>query len=211
MWYLPRLPILLAYCRRLRAVGDMGCGRPAHRLVNCAWLRAVSLRSSARSSSRFISLSMSVPLPSNGFSPPAPSHRHAGRGDTMVPWRLSICLLAHRLAISSVRFGIGWRRDSVPASLDCPCLPPSLAHRHRRRLLTRSLVQSDFLAVLPSHRLISPITRHGERGGVLGFGCLPLLFDFTCDLFARVLCIAAAVVALLAWVSYYLFCRWGMW
>ena len=33
---------------------------------------------------------------------------------------------------------------------------------------------------------------------------------FACGLFARVLCIAASGIALLAWLSYYVSCRWGM-
>ena len=109
----------------------------------------------------------------------------------MMPWRLSALLaLPYRFAISSVRFGIGWRRGSVLASLDCSCLSPWASSVPPA---TRSLAQSDFLAASPSYRPLSPITRHGGRGGgsLVSAACLParslLPFDFACGRFARVL------------------------
>lgn len=135
--------------------------RPVISSLLCLTACRLPLRSSARASSRFAPSSISVPvlLPPHGFSPPAPPHRHDGRGDTTGLWRFSrLCLLASRLAISSVRSasdGDGGVAYSAPWPSS---VPPA----------TRSLAQSDFLAVLPSHRfhrLPSPITRHVGRGG----------------------------------------------
>lgn len=99
----------------------------------------------------------------------------------------SACLSPPRLAISSVRFGIGWRRGSMLVSLH---------GHHRCRLLTaRSPNQISSPSCRPAASSPpSPITRHVGRGGVL---------------FARVLWMTAAGVALLAWLSYYVCCRWG--
>ena len=137
--------------------------------------------------------SMSVPvlLPPHGFSLPAPPHRHDGRGDTTVPWRLPrLCLLAP--------FGSPSHPCGSASDGDVALVLASLHGHHRCRLLTaRSPNQISSPSCRPAASSPpSPITRHGGRGG---------------GLFARVLCIAAAGVALLAWVSYYLFCRWGMW
>lgn len=87
--------------------------------LSCLTACRLPLRVSARASSRFASprLVISSLVPSHGFSLSAPPHRHDGRGDTMA-LRLfpRLCLLAHRLAIPSVRFDIGWRRWGL-------CLP----------------------------------------------------------------------------------------
>lgn len=96
---------------------------------------------------------------------------------------LGSACLPPRLAISPVRFGIGWRRDSVLASLDCSCLPrpcPSSVPP-----ATRSLAQSDFLAVLLSCRPIisSPyLPDHSTRG--TGRGSLAPLIACLCGSFA---------------------------
>lgn len=224
--------ILLARCRRLCDAGDVCCCRPASRAVGRLASRpclldasAVYLDASPRhliaSSHRSCLAACRSPLRASSRSS-TPLLPVIDVNAAAVPWFLaspprfidtlggairrgcggslgSACLLP-RLAISSVRFGIGWRRGSVLAPLDCPlCLPPPRV-RHLCRLLP-ALVQSDFLAVLPSFRPIisSPsLPDHSTRGT----GRNP---------FARVLCIAAAGVALLAWVSYYVSCRWVMW
>lgn len=93
------------------------------------------------------------------------------------------------LAISSMRFGIGWRRDSVPASLDCPCLPPSLAHRHRRRLLP---VRSPNSISSPSCRHAAPsvsspsLPDHSTRG--TGRGLRSRLLAFAVRFRLRSIC-----------------------
>lgn len=202
MWYPPRLSILLACCRRLCAAGNVSYARPVPRAVGrfaslpclldvCrrmprrfapsshrsrAWLCAAPASCLGSCLFPLRPSSISVPLPSHGFSPPAPPYRHAGRGDMMALWRLSICLLAHRLAISSVRFGIGWRRGSVIASLDYP-LPVPAPWPSSVPLATRSLAQSDFLAVLPPHHLIAFPPRSldtGDGAEANGLGCLPV-------------------------------------
>ena len=91
-----------------------------------------------------------------------------------------LCLLAHRLAIPSVRFGIGWRRGSELAARLIISSVRSGVGRPREWDRARLMViigaacyLSDFLIVSSSHRLIaslrlpSPIARHGGRGGVL--------------------------------------------
>lgn len=94
-------------------------------------------------------------VPPHCFSLPATPHRHDGRGDTTGLWRFSrLCLLAPRLAISSVRSASDGD-GGVAYSAPCPSsVPPA----------TRSLAKFDFLAVLPPHRLPSPIARHGGTG-----------------------------------------------
>ena len=71
----------------------------------------------------------------------------------------SACLSPPRLAISSVRFGIGWRRGSMLASLHV---------HHRCRLLparsSNPISSPSCHSAVPSPP--SPITRHGGRGGV---------------------------------------------
>lgn len=95
-------------------------------------------------------------------SPPAPPHRHDGRGDTTGLWRFSrLCLLAPRLAISSVRSASDGDGGVAYSALWPSSVPPA----------TRSLAQSDFLVALyrPAVPSVSsppsPITRHGGRGG----------------------------------------------
>ena len=181
----------------------------------CLMFAAVCLDASPPSSHRFISSFMLgyVPFPSaclGSFLFPLhpvidicsgsavvswllasrPVPRQAGRGDTTALRRFSVLLACSlRLAIPSVRFGIGWRRGW--------------------RLRPMSIISavcylSDFLVVLPSCRPIissSSLPDHSTRGtgrGFLAIGCLPLLFDFACGLFARVLCIETAGVVLLA-------------
>lgn len=155
---LASLPCLLDVCRRMprrfapSSVLVLGCVRSSACLGSC--LFPLRLSSSSRRSFRPIASRLS-----------APPHRHDGRGDTIVPLRFSrLCLLAHRLAIPPVRFGIGWRRGSVPAPLDCP-MPAPAPWPSSMLSATRSLAQSDLLIASSSHRLSSPITRHGGRGG----------------------------------------------
>lgn len=166
---------------------------PRHRCSCLAVCRP--LRSSARASSRFAPSSVPVVhvrVSSNCVSLLAPPHRHAGRGDTIALRRLSICLLAHRLAISSMRFGIGWRRGSVPAPLDCSLPVP------------RPMV---IIGAACSTRSPNPIF------SLLRFAFPPRLLD-TGD-GAESICAGsvnvAAGVVLLAWISYYVSCRWVMW
>lgn len=74
-------------------------------------------------------------------SPPAPPHRHDGRGDTTGVWRFSrLCLLAPLLAIPSVRFGIGWRRG-------CSLLRPM------------AIVGADLLSARSPNQISSPSCR----------------------------------------------------
>lgn len=127
MWYPPRLSILLAavvsVLRAMRVVPSLVPSGGSPFVPACLMFAAVCLDASPPSSHHLVlgcvpfpaacprlvpllassSSSMSVPLPSHCFSPPAPPHRHDGRGDTTVPWRLPLlCLLAPSLAISSV-------------------------------------------------------------------------------------------------------------
>lgn len=94
-------------------------------------------------------------------SRPASSTRRAGRYNETVTALSALLACSLRLAIPSVRFGIGWRRGSVLASLDCPMPATPMA------IIGAACYLSDFLIVLSPHRLPSPITRHGGRGGVL--------------------------------------------
>lgn len=121
--------------------------------------------------------------------------------------RLSrLCLLAPsaRHLIRAVRHRMATGRGCLPRSMaiiGAACYPLARPIRFPCR--------STVLPFHRSHRLPPRSLDTGDGAGVLGFGGLPLLFDFTCDLFVLVLCIAAAVVVLLAWVSYYVCCRWG--
>lgn len=161
-------------------------------------------------------------VPSHGFSLPAQPHRHDGRGDTTGVLRLSICLLtpSARHLIRAVRHRMAtWFCACLvkltPYLLPAPCpssVPPA----------TRSLAQSDFLAVLSSCRPIissslSPINRHGRRGGgSLGLGCLLAgSFAIAVRFRLRSICAGSVNVAvrvvLLAWLSYYVFVDGVMW
>lgn len=108
-----------------------------------------------------------------------------------------LLLARHRFAISSVRFGIGWRRGFGACLVILPRLPLPYGH-HRCRLLTvRSLnpiSSSSCRPIASSPRSLD--TGNGEMP--LGLGCLSLRFYFACCLFVLVLCIAVAGVALLA-------------
>ena len=206
----PLSPCLLDICRRMPRrfapiISSLSC------LIACR----LPLRVSARSSSRFISLSMSVPaaVPWLLASRPAPSTRRAGRYDGAVA--VLSALLAYPSARHLIRAVRYWMATGFCACLVklTPCLflapcPSSVPPA------TRSLSQFDFL--IASFRPSSPITRHGGRGGVLCLGCL-LVFRLvrycrlisSCCLFVRVLWRRASGVALLAWLSYYVSCRWG--
>ena len=81
---------------------------------SCLIACRLPLRASARASSCFAP--SSVPMPSNCFSPPSPPHRHDGRGDTIMPWRLS-ALLALPLGSPSHPCGSASDGDGVR------CLP----------------------------------------------------------------------------------------
>lgn len=158
---------------------------------------------------RFAPPSMSVPMSSRPIASRRPPRLiDTTGGETRLGCGGSLgsaCLSPPRLAISSVRFGIGWRRGSMLVSL---------YGYHRCRLLTarspNQISSPSCRPAAPSSYRFSPRSLDtGDGAGVLGFGCLPLLFDFTCGRFARVLWRTAAVVVLLAWVSYYVCCRWG--
>lgn len=118
---------------------------------------------------RFAPPSMSVPMSSRPIASRLPPRLidttdGATRRDC---YGSRLCLLAHRFAILSVR-GIGWRRGFNAclvrfAPAPCPSVPPA----------NRSLAQSDFLAVLPSCRLIAFPPRSLDTGD--GAGVLLLL------------------------------------
>lgn len=121
MRYPPRLPILLARCRRLYAAGDACCdvvplfvpsggslltlclldvsavcfdASPVISSLSCLAACRLPLRASARASTPLRRLIISSLVSSHGFSLPAPPHRHAGRGDTTGLLRFSLlCLL----------------------------------------------------------------------------------------------------------------------
>lgn len=107
-------------------------------------------------------------------SPPAPPHRHDGRGDTTGLWRFSrLCLLAPRLAISSVRSASDGDGGVAYSALWPSSVPPA----------TRSLSQSDFLVALPSCRsigLIASLPDHSTRG--TGRGSLVLAACLCCSI-----------------------------
>lgn len=202
--------------------------RSLRHLIALAWLRAVSL-----------CVPRIVPLPAlfrhrcrcrcrHGFSPPAPSHRHDGRGDTMRPWRLSrLCLLC---PIGSVRHLISAVRHRMATGIK----PAVHRGHHRCRLLPAHPPNPISLPschpAAPSPRFAFPPRSIDTGTGrwSLVLGCLlachhghaaishlrPVRYcgsDFACGLFVWVLCIAAAGIVLLAWLSYYVCCRWGMW
>ena len=125
-------------------------------------------------------------------SRPASSTRRAGRYNETVTALSALLACSLRLAIPSVRFGIGWRRGSVLASLDCPMPATPMA------IIGAACYLSDFLIVLPPHRLPPRSLDTGDGAVPLGLGCLSLRFYFACYLFVLVLCIAVAGVALLA-------------
>lgn len=113
----------------------------------------------------------------------------------------SACLPLGSPSHPCVRHRMATGRGCLP-SLDCSCLSP----------WPSSVPPATYPISSSSYRLIALPPRSldtGDGAGVLGFGCLPLLFNFTCGRFARVLWRTAAVVVLLAWVSYYVCCRWG--
>lgn len=223
-------PSYLLARRRLCVVGRCGlvsCGcRPA--LVSsggsplspaCLMFAAVCLDTRLRrlvNRATCVSTRSSTPLhlvidvgaaavPSHGFSPlrPASSTRRAGRyGCRCGGSRL--CLLDYRLAISSVRFSIGWRRMwslPRPMTIICAdCYPLARPIRFTHRLIISS----------------SPLPDHSTRGtgrGLLvsvAYSARSLLrFDLPCGLFVRVLLRMASGVVLLAWLSYYVSCRCG--
>lgn len=112
--------------------------------------------------------SMSMPLPSHCFTLPAPPHRHDGRGRYDGAVAVLSALLAcpsarhliravrHRMATGLVACLV---RLPLPASVSgsSSSVPPA----------TRLLVQSGFLAVLPSCRpigLIASLPDHSTRG-----------------------------------------------
>lgn len=101
------------------------------------------------------------------------------------------------------RMATGLGSCSRPMSIiGAACYPLARTIRFPRRpsshrLSPRSLDTGDGAVVLSLPWLLACAAR----------SLLP--FDFACGRFARVLCIAAAVVVLLAWVSYYVCCRWG--
>lgn len=186
------------------------------------------LRASARASSplrphhrcrRYRLRCRSVPL---RLAPhPAPSTRRAGRYDG-ADAALSV-LLACPIGSPSHPCGSASDVDggSVLAPLDYPLpapwsssVPPA----------TRSLVSSDFLVVLPPCRPIASLRHslpdHSTRGA--GRGSLAPLIACLCGSFAitvrfrlRSICAGsvnvAAVVVLLAWLSYYVFVDGVMW
>lgn len=105
-----------------------------------------------------------------------------------------LCLLAHRLAIPSVRFGIGWRRwfGACPVRLPPACSRPMviigavLASRSRpiRFLCRPAVLPSCRPAASSSHRLSPRSIRHGGRGGgfLLPAACLCGSFSSAVDL-----------------------------
>lgn len=122
------------------------------------------------------SVSVPVPIPSHCFSPPAPPHRHDGRGDTTGSWRFSRLYLPI-LAIPSVRFGIGWRRGRGR------CLPRYIAPPASVSGSSSSVPPANPLArpirfprrpTVPSPHLPDRSTRGTGRGFSCSLGCLPV-------------------------------------
>lgn len=90
---------------------------------------------------------------------PASSTRRAGRYDGAAAVLSALLACSLRLAISSVRFGIGWRRG-------CSLLRPMAIIGAACYQLTRPIrFPCRPAAPIASLRPSSPITRHGERGG----------------------------------------------
>lgn len=94
---------------------------------------------------------------------PASSTRRAGRHDGAVA--ASSALLACPLSSPSHPCGSASDGDGARCLPRYIAPPASALWTSSVPPANRSLAQSDFLVVLPPHRLISPITRHGERGG----------------------------------------------
>lgn len=102
-------------------------------------------------------------------SPPAPPHRHDGRGDTTGVWRFSrLCLLAPLLAIPSVRFGIGWRRVFGACLVRLPHACHAHGH-HRCRLLP---IRFPHRPIASSPSLPNHSTRGTGRGSLVLAACL---------------------------------------
>lgn len=149
------LPCLLDVCRRMsRYSSPSSC--------QSGYVRVDSFLYSA--SSRYRCRCRCRPVPWLLAFRPASSTRRAGRyGCRCGGSRL--CLLDYRLAISSVRFSIGWRRMwslPRPMTIICAdCYPLARPIRFTHRLIISS----------------SPLPDHSTRGtgrGLLPFGCLLL-------------------------------------
>ena len=93
----------------------------------------------------------------------------------------SACLSPPRLAISSVRFGIGWRRGTVLASLYCPAyLYPMTIIGAACYPLARSIRFPRRPAVLPPHRLPPRSLDTGDGAVPLAIDCLPVRLGRYC-------------------------------
>lgn len=187
-----------------------------HLIISCLVPCRLPLRVSARASPLLRSVidvgACAATVPWRLATRPASSTRRTGRydGGVAVLSALPACPLGW-LAISSMRFGIGWRRGSLLASLDCPptCSRPMSIIGAVCYPLARPIRFPCRPAAPSSHRFPPRSLDTRDGAGALGLGCLSLRFYFVCCLFVLVLCIAVAWVALLAWLSYYVCCRWG--
>ena len=149
---------------------------------------------------------------------PAPSTRRAGRYDG------AVAVLSALLACPSARHPIRAVRHrmatvgSVLASLDCPCLFPPHGHHRCRLLPARSpnpiSLPSGRPTVLPPHHLIASPPRSLDTWDGAGASRSRLL-AFAVRFRLRSICAGsvnvAAEVALLAWLSYYVFVDGVMW
>lgn len=195
---------------------------PRHLIISCLAACRSPLRASARASPCFVLVidvgAAAVPL-LLAFRP-ASSTRRAGRYDGAAAVLSALPACSLRLAISSVRLALDGDVARALAPLDYLCLPVLVPWSSSVPPANRSLAQSDFLAVLSSCRPIisSPsLPDHSTRGTGRGLlvlaACLSarslLLLGLSCGRFVRVLWRMASEVALLAWVSYYVCCRWG--
>lgn len=147
-----------------------------HLMLGCVPLSACfgSCLSSASPRHRYLSRCRYHPIASR--RPPRLIDTTGGEIRRCYGGSLGFACLPHRLAISSVRFGIGWRRGAGACLAPWPSsVPPA----------TRSLAQSDFLVALPSCRsigLIASLPDHSTRG--TGRGSLAPLIACLCGSFA---------------------------
>lgn len=162
MWYPPRLPILLAYCRRLYTVGDAGCVRPVPRAVGRFASRlclldvaAVCLDASPPSSHRSCLIACRLPLRASARA----SSLFASSSVPVVHVRVSSNYFSSlRPASSTRRAG---RYDGVASALSallaCLLACPSTRHliravRHRMATgLGACLVRFFLSACSPPH------------------------------------------------------------
>lgn len=153
-------------------LGDAGCARPASRVERRFVSRPCLLDVRRRMPRRYAPSSHHLVLAACRL---ASSTRRMGRYDGVAAV-LDFACLPPRFAILSVRFGIGWRRG-----LACPAPWPSSVPT-----ATRSLAQSDCLAVLPPCRHAVPsvsspsLPDHSTRG--TGRGSLVLAACLCCSI-----------------------------